>query len=58
MIKYSMLNVEENKRNQLIRKGVNDIKAWALCGSDVIFQLDKQNFGIKPNDLSLVCIFD
>ena len=48
----------KEKRNQLIRNGVNDIKAWALCGSDVIPQLDKQNFGIKLNDLSLVCIFD
>lgn len=48
----------KEKRDRLIRNGVNDIKAWALCGSDVISELDNQNFGITPNDLSLVCIFD
>ena len=48
----------KQKRDQLIINGINDIKAWALCGSEVISEIDRQSFGIKPNDLSLVCLFD
>ena len=48
----------KQKRDRLIRNGVNDIKAWAFCGSDVISEVGNQNFGITPNDLSLLCLFD
>ena len=49
--------VWKEKRDRLIRSGVNDLKAWAYCGSEVISELNEENFGVKPSDLTLVCLF-
>jgi predicted GIY-YIG superfamily endonuclease len=46
------------KRDGLIRNGVNDLKAWASCGSEIIAELDEENFGVNPSDLTLVCLFN
>ena len=48
----------KQKRDQMIRNGVNDAKAWALGGEEVINGLDEDNFGVKPSDLTLVCLFN
>ena len=42
----------------MIRNGINDAKAWALGGEEVINGLDEINFGVKPSDLTLVCLFN
>ena len=48
----------KQKRDQMIRNGINDAKAWALGGEEVINGLDEINFGVKPSDLTLVCLFN
>ena len=50
----------KEKRNRLIRNGVNDINAWARCGSEVIacMRTDVEAFGILPSELSLICVFN
>ena len=52
-----MERVWKERRDQSIRNGVNDIKAWARCGAEIIEEMDEQNFGVKPTDLTLVCLF-
>ena len=49
--------VWKEKRDRLIRNGVNDLKAWAYCGFEIISELNEENFGVKPSDLTLVCLF-
>ena len=56
-----MLYIErvwKEKRDQLIRNGVNDPKAWAYCGEEIINIINEDRFGIKPSDLTLVCLFN
>ena len=48
----------KERRDRLIRNGVNYTRVWALCGSEVIVELDEGNFDIKPNILTLVCLFN
>ena len=50
----------KEKRNMLIRNGINDINAWARCGSEVIgcMRTDEEAFGSLPFELSLICVFD
>ena len=48
----------KQKRDQMIRNGINDAKAWALGGGEVINGLDEENFGVKASDLTLVCLFN
>ena len=54
---FYMERVWKERRDQSIRNGVNDIKAWARCGAEIIEEMDEQNFGVKPTDLTLVCLF-
>ena len=48
----------KEKRDQLIRNGVNDLKAWAHCSSEIISQLDEENFGVNPSDLTFIFLFN
>jgi hypothetical protein len=45
------------KRNELIRNGNNDVTAWVECSLDIISGLDEENYGVKPTDLTLVCLY-
>ena len=47
----------KEKRDRLIRNGVNDLTAWAYSANDIISGLDEENFGVQPSDLTLVCLF-
>jgi hypothetical protein len=47
----------KEKRDRLIRNGVNSLKAWAYSGFEIISELNEENFGVKPSDLTLVCLF-
>ena len=50
----------KERRNRLIRHGVNDVNAWAQCGSEVISSMIsvEEAFGNLPSDLSLICVFN
>ena len=48
----------KEKRDQLIRNGIDNAKSWALSGDEVINNLDEENFGVNPSDLTLVCLFN
>jgi len=48
----------KEKRDQLIRNGVNDPKSWAYCGEESINFVNEDSFGIKPSDLTSVCLFN
>ena len=48
----------KEKRNNLRRNGVHNIKAWAFCGSEIIQGVDEENFGDKQSDLTLVCLIN
>ena len=48
----------KQKRDRLIRNGNHDVKAWSLCGSEIISEINEEDFGITPTDLTLVCLFD
>ena len=48
----------KEKRDELRENGVNDLKAWDRCGSEIIEQMDEENFGVTPSDLTLVCLFN
>ena len=45
------------KRDRLIINGVNDVKEWAFYGNDIISELNSENFGVRPSDLTLVVLF-
>ena len=49
--------MERKERFRLIRNEVNDLKAWVYCGSEIISELNEENFGVKPSDLTLVSLF-
>ena len=36
---------------------VNKEKSWGKCGTEVISEINKDNFGVKPTYLKLVCLF-
>ena len=55
---FYMERIWKEKRDQLIRNGINDAKSWALSGEEVINNLDEENFGVNPSDLTLVCLFN
>ena len=44
-------------RNIKIRLGINDIKEWARCATEVIADIDEEQFGNQTSELSLVCLF-
>ena len=44
--------------DKLVRQGVNDVRAWARCGSEIISNINEEYFGISPMDLTLVCLFN
>ena len=44
-------------RDILIRNGFKDAKAWAICGSEILMDLDKEAFVVKPYGLALVSLF-
>ena len=50
--------IYKEKWDQLIRNGVNDPKSWAYCGEEIISDLNEERFGVKPTDLTLVCLFN
>ena len=50
--------VWKERSDQLIQNGVNDNKAWSLCGADIISDLDQESLGVKPTDFTLVCLFN
>jgi hypothetical protein len=50
--------VWKEKRDRLIREGVNDMKEWAYCASEIIMTMNQENFGVDSTDLALVCLFD
>jgi hypothetical protein len=54
---FCIERVWKEKRDRLIRNEVNDLKAWAYCGSEIISEFNEENFGVKPSDLTLVCLF-
>ena len=47
----------KDKRDRLVRHGVNDQKAWAYTADEVISELHEENFGIQQSELTLVCLF-
>ena len=44
-------------RDRLIINGINDIRVWDICGSEIIIDIYEENIDVKPNDLTLVCLF-
>ena len=48
----------KQRRDRLIRNGINDMKAWPLCGSEIISEINEEDFGITRTDLNLVCLFE
>jgi len=56
-ILFYMDQVWKEHRDQLRRNEVNDIKAWARCGAEIIEEVNEENVGVKPTDLTLVCLF-
>ena len=50
--------VWKERRDQLIRNGINDEKLWALTREEVINHFDEEIFGVDPSDLILVCVFN
>ena len=53
-----MERIWKEKRDQLIRNGINDAKSWALSGEEVNNTFGEENFGVNPSDLTLVCLFN
>ena len=53
----SGLAFTKRKSNKTIRNGVNVATAWANCGTEAISGRNKENFGVKPTDLTLVYLF-
>ena len=47
----------KDKRDRLVRHGVNDQKAWAYTVDEVISELHEEDFGIQQSELTLVCLF-
>ena len=56
-ILFYMERVWKERRDQLRRNGVNDIKEWARCGAEIIEEVNEKNFGVKSTNLTLVCLF-
>jgi hypothetical protein len=52
-----MDQVWKEHRDQLRRNEVNDIKAWARCGAEIIEEVNEKKFGVKSTNLTLVCLF-
>ena len=50
--------VWKEKRNQLIQNGINNAKLLALSREEIINNLDEENYGIRPSNLILVCLFN
>ena len=48
----------KQRRDQLIRQGINDVIVWARSGSEIISEIDEVGFGILKTDLTLVCLFN
>ena len=48
----------KQRRDQLIRKGINDVVVWARSGSEIISDIDEVGFGILKTDLTLLCLFN
>ena len=57
IILYYIERVCKEWRYVLIKNGVNNTKAWARCGSQVISELDEDNVGVKSTDLTFICLF-
>ena len=47
----------KDKRNRMISNGVQDARAWANCGAEVINDLDIENYGVGASDLTMVNLF-
>ena len=45
-------------RDRLIINGINDIRVWDICGSEIIIDIYEENFGIQHNGLTLVGLFN
>ena len=48
----------KEKRDVLIGQNVRDPKSWAICAEEIIEELNVENFGVNPTDLTLVCLFN
>ena len=47
----------EDRRNELVNNGVNDLREWARCGNDVIQNTNEASFNIERQDLRLILLF-
>ena len=57
----AMLSIEtrwKQRRNRLIRHGINDVKAWARCGSEILSDINEDRFGVSRTELTLICLFN
>ena len=48
----------KQRRDQLIRQGINHVIVWARSGSEILSETDEVGFGILKTDLTLVCLFN
>ena len=58
MIYYLYWKCLEIKERSNDKNWLNDAKVWALGGEEVINGRDNENFGVKPSDVTLVCLFN
>ena len=61
-LRYSIEKKWKEKRDWLIRNGINNKYQWAKCGNTVIQNMISQNqrsgeFDIRQKDLTLICLF-
>ena len=47
----------KERRDCLVRNGINDVRIWARCGNDVIDNIDEVAFNIERSELRLVLLF-
>lgn len=59
-LRYFIENKWKERRDYLISLGNNDQKSWALEANQIINSVSENNdrFGVVPNELKLVCLFD